>query len=73
MDPKNPPQPSPASEPYDMFDYPKLYPRGWNLNEMQDEQPEEEDGETSEDGQPMPDSYDSFYEPRTFPSGWDLE
>jgi hypothetical protein len=46
-----------------MFDYPRLYPSGWNLSESK----------AKPKKQPMPADYDQFPEPRTFPSGWDLD
>ena len=63
MEPKTPPTPSESDQSYDMFDYPRLYPSGWNLSESK----------AKPKKQPMPADYDQFPEPRTFPSGWDLD
>jgi hypothetical protein len=64
MEPKKQPSPEqkPAGETHDMFDYPHLYPSGWNLNEPP----------AKPKKQPMPEGYDKFPEPHTIPDGWDL-
>lgn len=51
---------------YDPFSYPRLYPSGWNLDEMPNSDAAEPKPE------PMPDWYEPFHDLRTFPAGWDL-
>ncbi|MFZ6026782.1 MAG: hypothetical protein ACOYYS_03620 [Chloroflexota bacterium] len=49
---------------HDVFDYPRLYPSGWRLEDIPVKP------ETKK--QPMPEGYDKFPEPKTFPGGWNL-
>ena len=56
----------PDHRPYDPFSYPRLYPSGWNLDEMS-----AEPGKAGKEKK-MPKRYEPFHELRTFPSGWDL-
>jgi len=66
MKPKKITQKPPDPKPYDPFSYPRLYPSGWNLDDM--------DAEPTRDAEAvkMPKKYEPFHELRTFPSGWDL-
>ena len=60
------PKKTPEPQPYDPFSYPRLYPSGWNLDEMGSDP-----GQASKKKK-MPERYEPFHELRTFPSGWDL-
>jgi len=65
MHTKNPPKPKPVDDEHDMFEYPRQYPSGWQL---EDEQPKPKPKKQS-----MPEDYDKFPEPKTFPDGWTFE
>ena len=62
-------KPKPDSEiselEYDMFEYPSLYPSGWNLEDVQ--------RKSKVKKQPMPEGYEKFPQPKNFPDGWSLE
>ena len=66
MIPKKSSKKAPEPRPYDPFSYPRLYPSGWNLDEMASEASE------APKNKKMPDRYQPIHELRTFPSGWDL-
>ena len=66
MTPKKSTPKTPEPQPYDPFSYPRLYPSGWNLEEMNAE------ADKAPKSKNMPEKYQPFHELRTFPSGWDL-
>ncbi len=66
MTPKKTKQSAPEPKPYDPFSYPRLYPSGWNLEDM------EEVPAKAAKAKKMPEHYQPFHELRTFPKGWDL-
>ena len=70
--------PPPASEGYDPFSYPHLYPSGWNLDDGGKDRPLPADEASAAEPEPDPKSnampawYEPFHDLRTFPAGWDL-
>lgn len=63
------PSPAPSSA-YDPFSYPRLYPSGWNLDDLPEDQMP--DMKTDPKSGSLPAWYEPFHDLRTFPSGWDL-
>lgn len=70
----NSPRQSLASEPqaYDPFSYPRLYPSGWNLDDLPANETSMTETEPESNPNTMPAWYEPFRDLRTFPSGWDL-
>jgi len=64
----NPPSPEPIN--YDLFSYPRLYPSGWNLDDLPEKHVPESDLVPKKSS--LPAWYEPFHDLRTFPEGWDL-
>jgi len=64
--------PSPTSIGYDPFSYPHLYPSGWNLDDMPENQTSKSESEMMPKKDSLPTWYEPFHDLRTFPAGWDL-
>jgi hypothetical protein len=64
--------PIPVPESYDPFSYPRLYPSGWNLDDLPASQNPGGFPESKPRRGSMPSWYEPFRDLRTFPAGWDL-